>query len=101
MLFFKETKEEISKDYVYLATRDEEGFIKDLKEDLETLKGESFQRHTPEYYDEYYYYNEFHRHIPNSLLLSSCYKVFIEGYRENNKSLYECVTAFIKEYESK
>ena len=31
--------------------------IKSLEEDLETLKGESYQRHQPEYHREHDYYN--------------------------------------------
>ena len=74
-------------------------FIEDLKEDLETLKGESFQRHDPEYYDEVSYYNNFHQLIPQSLILSKCYSTFITVYREQGKSLYEAISAFLEEYE--
>ena len=74
-------------------------FIEYLKEDLETLKGESFQRHDPEYYDEVSYYNNFHQLIPQSLILSDCYKTFIRLYREEGKSLFEAISAFLEEYE--
>lgn len=74
-------------------------FIKELKEDLELLKGESFQRHEPEFYDEASYYNDFHQLIPPSLILSECYKTFIRLYREEGKSLYEAISAFLEEYD--
>ena len=100
MLFYKRNKEELPAEYVYFSKQGEQLFIKDLKEDLETLKGESFQRHEPEYYDERWYYNEFHNKMPESLLLSRCYAVFVKEYIKNGKSLYESVDAFIKKYES-
>lgn len=100
-MFFKRNKEELPTEYIYLIKEAEQSFIKDLKDDLETLKGESFQRHEPEYYNERWYYNEFHSRMPESLLLSSCYTAFAKEYIKDDKSLYEGINAFIEEYESR
>ena len=89
--FIKETKTE---------TTTEQGFIEELKECLEVLIGESFQRHKPEYYDEVDFYNAFHQFIPSSLILTSCYIKFITLYHKEGKNLYEAVLAFIAEYEA-
>lgn len=76
-----------------------EVFIKDLKDDLETLKEECFQRHVPAFYEEVCYYNWFHKDIPQSLLLSDCYKAFTEIYLKEGRSLFEAISAFLEEYE--
>lgn len=81
------------------ANEEVKEFIEDLKEDLEILRGESYQRHDPDYYDEVNYYNSFLLSIPQSLLLSKCFLTFINVYREQGKSLYEAVSAFLEEYE--
>ena len=85
---------------VYEANNQVELFIKELKEDLDSLKGECFQRHQPEYYEEVEYYNWFHQNIPQSLILSDYYKMFIHLYGKEKKSLFDCISAFIEEYES-
>lgn len=77
----------------------ENNFINKLKEDLELLKGESYQRHTPRYYDEGEYYNWFHKHIPTSLYFSNCYLNFINSYHESGNNLLHSVTSFIEEFE--
>ena len=96
----KEVKETTTYLTCYGAEQEIKIFIEELKEDVEVLKGESFQRHDPEYYDEVDFYNNFHQGIPRALLLSSCYIEFNRLYREEGKSLYEAVSAFIKEYEA-
>ena len=77
----------------------EKRFVNSLKEDLELLKAERFQRHDPEYYDEVKYYNTFHKLIPNSLVLTNSYRRFIKVYREEGGSLRDAVLAFINAYE--
>ena len=72
-------------------------FIEELERDLEALKGESYQRHIPEYYDECEYFNWFHSNIPQALLLSDAYDAFIHYYRGMGKNLYDSVSAFIVE----
>ena len=72
-------------------------FIDNLEEDLEILKGENYQRHEPDYYDEREYYNWFHRYIPQALLMSDAYNAFIHYYRDMGKNLYDSVNAFIVE----
>lgn len=96
----KQVKEDTTLLACHEAEREIKIFIEELKEDVEALKGESFQRHDPEYYDEVDFYNNFHQCIPRALLLSSCYVEFSRLYREEGKSLYEAVSAFIKEYEA-
>ena len=92
----KETKTIVAR---YEAAQEVKVFIEELKEDLETLRGESYQRHTPEFYDEVSYYNDFHKFIPQSLILSKCYLEFISLYREQGKSLFEAISAFLEEYD--
>lgn len=92
----KETKAIIAR---HAAEQEVKVFIEELKEDLETLKGESYQRHVPEFYDEVRYYNDFHQLIPQSLILSKCYLAFISLYREQCKSLFEAISAFLEEYD--
>lgn len=72
-------------------------FIDNLEKDLELLKGESYQRHEPDYYDEHDYYNWFHRYIPQALLMSDAYNAFIHYYKNMDKNLYDSVNAFIME----
>jgi hypothetical protein len=92
----KETKTIIAR---YEAEQEVKVFIEELKEDLDTLRGESYQRHTPEFYDEVSYYNDFHKFIPQSLILSKCYLAFISLYSEQGKSLFEAISAFLEEYD--
>lgn len=84
----------------YEARRAIEIFINEITEDLEILKQESFQRHTPQFHDEVEYYNYFHNLIPSSLLLSECYKAFLKVYIEEGKNLFEAVSAFLEVYKS-
>ena len=95
----KELKENNTTTTCFYAKDEVEIFIKEIKEDLDILKEESFQRHEPEYFDEVEYYNNFHKMIPKSLLLSNCYKTFIRLYRQEGKNLFESISAFIDEYE--
>lgn len=76
----------------------EKNFIDGLKADLELLKGESYQRHQPEYYDERTYYNWFHKQIPFTLYASNCYLQFIGSYNMGNNLFYS-VRLFIEEFE--
>lgn len=94
----KQTKDDRTIITHYEANQQINIFITELEADLESLKGDSFQRHTPEYYDEVMYYNNFHQTIPQSLLLSNCYLSFINVYRTEGKSLFEAVSAFLEEY---
>ena len=95
------TKEEVASVAVWKAAEAIKSFIQFAKEDLDILKGESYQRHDPDFYDEREYYNQFHQSMPEGLLLSAPYKVFIKCYQEEGKSLYESISAFIKEAEEK
>jgi hypothetical protein len=95
------TKEEVMSDAVWKASEAIQSFIHFVKEDLDILKGESYQRHDPDFYDEREYYNWFHQSMPEGLILSAPYKVFIKCYQEEGKSLHESVSAFIKEAEEK
>lgn len=80
--------------------RFEKRFILSIKEDLWMLKEESFQRHEPEYYDEVEYYSNFHKLIPDSLVLTDSYKRFTKVYAEEGGSLRDAVLAFLEAYES-
>lgn len=90
---------------LHIARSEVEAFIKDLREDLEALKEERFQRHIPEYYDEVNYYNWFHEHIPQSLLclpgyqVPDCYKAFSQVYHIEHKNLFEAISAFLEAYD--
>lgn len=74
-------------------------FIEHLREDLESLKEERFQRNIPEYHAEVCYYNNFIKYIPDKLFLTPCYEAFLHLYIDKGKSLYEAVSAFIEEYD--
>lgn len=90
---------------LHTARSEVETFIKDLREDLEALKEERFQRHSPEYYDEVNYYNWFHEHIPQSLLclpnnqVPNCYQAFSQIYHIEHKNLFEAISAFLEVYD--
>jgi hypothetical protein len=102
-MFITYNSKQVKEDKTLLACHEAEReikiFIEELKEDVEALKGESFQRHDPEYYDEVEYYNNFHKLIPRSLVLTNSYRRFIKVYREDGGSLHDAVLAFLDAYE--
>lgn len=91
-----ESKEEFANGVIESQKENIKLFIDELQKDLELLKGENYQRHKPDYYDEREYYNWFHRYIPQALLMSDAYNAFIHYYNMG-KNLYDSVNAFIRE----
>jgi hypothetical protein len=90
----------ISKECYAEEELNEFDFIAHIQKDLVKLQSETcYQRNNPSYYEEVEYYNLFHRLIPKSLLLSSCYYAFVQSYIIENESLFDAITKFIKEYE--
>ena len=92
-----DSKEEFTKSVIESQKANIKLFIDELQKDLELLKGENYQRHEPDYYDEREYYNWFHRYIPQALLMSDAYNAFIHYYKDMGKNLYDSVDAFIME----